>query len=431
MSKQDLAPPSDHFTYREGRLHCENVPFEEIASHHATPAYVYSGSAIDQAYDVIDDALSFTPHLLAYAIKANANLAILKRLAQRGCAADIVSKGELARALHAGFTGERIVFSGVGKQRDEIEAALDAGVRALHVENIQELDLIEAIAEAKGRPAPIALRVNPDVDPQTHPYIATGLKESKFGLDFATARSQFGRIVQSPWLSFEAIATHIGSQLSSPQPLQEAITLVGRLAVEAIEAGADLKAIDVGGGWPMAYGNETTSYPSAAAFGEAIKIGLQASRVSEHGLMLLSEPGRAIVGDAGVLLTRVLYTKRQGDKHFVIVDAAMTELIRPALYGAHHALMLCEQKPDPQPLRDTDVVGPVCESGDFLAKNRSLPALDPGDLIAIRGAGAYAREMASTYNGRLPAIEIMVESTRHRVVRKRPPIESLWADETP
>ena len=431
MSGQFNVPPSDFFVYRDGSLHCEGVELASIASAHSTPAYVYSGSAIDAAYDRIDQALSFTPHMLAYAVKANGNLAILKRLADRGCAADIVSNGELARALKAGFTADRIIFSGVGKRRDEIDDALKAGVKALHVESVQELDVIEEVAKSHGKTAPIALRVNPDVDPKTHPYIATGLKESKFGLSFEKARAQFGRIVSSPWLEFEAIATHIGSQLSSPAPLREAITLVGALALEAIEAGAKLKAIDVGGGWPLAYGNEKAPYPDAKAFGEAIRLGLEASGVSKHGLMILSEPGRAIVGDAGVLLTRVLYTKEQDDKTFVIVDAGMTELIRPALYQAEHAIMPCAEFEENAVRVNTDVVGPVCESGDFLAKDRSLPKLQRGNLIAIRGAGAYAREMASTYNARLPAIEIMVEASSHRVVRQRPPLESLWAYETP
>jgi diaminopimelate decarboxylase len=422
-------PESPWFSYRDGELLCEDVPLGSVAAEVDTPAFVYSGAAIDDAYRSIDEALSFAPHLIAYAVKANGNLSVLARLASQGCGADIVSIGEMHRALKAGFPPERIVYSGVGKRREEIVAAAEAGVRALHVENIQELDVIESVARELGRPLAIGLRVNPDVDAKTHPYIATGLRESKFGLAVPVAESIIPSILENPHLELEAVACHIGSQLSSPQPLREAIEILGNFAKRCIDQGATLRAIDVGGGWPMHYGREVDPYPPAATFGDAIREGLEAAGMLRRGIEIITEPGRALVGDAGVLLTRVLYTKAQGDRRFVIVDAAMTELIRPALYGAYHAIMPTAE-PDPNAdLVAVDVVGPVCESGDFIAKDRTLPAVKQGDLLAIRGAGAYGREMQSMYNARPLPPEVLVDGSRSRLVRQRSGPEALWQGE--
>ena len=422
-------PESPWFSYRDGALCCEEVSLESIAAEVDTPAFVYSGAAIDDAYRSIDEALGFAPHLIAYAVKANGNLSVLARLASQGCGADIVSVGEMQRALKAGFTPDRIVYSGVGKRREEIMAAAQAGIRALHVENIQELDVVESVALELGRALPIGLRVNPDVDPKTHPYIATGLQESKFGLAIPVAESILPRILKSPHLDLEAVACHIGSQLSSPQPLRDAIELLGNFAKRCIDQGARLRAIDVGGGWPMHYGQEVDPYPPARVFGDAIRDGLEASGMLRDDIEIITEPGRALVGDAGVLLTRVLYTKTQGERRFVIVDAAMTELIRPALYGAYHAIMpVSEPAPDAS-LVPVDVVGPVCESGDFVAKDRPLPEVRPGDLLAIRGAGAYGREMQSMYNARPLPPEVLVDGVRSRLVRKRSGPEALWQGE--
>jgi len=402
---------------------------ESIANEVDTPAFVYSGAAIDDAYRSIDEALAFAPHLIAYAVKANGNLSVLARLAAQGCGADIVSAGEMQRALKAGFPPDRIVYSGVGKRREEIVEAANAGIRALHVENIQELDVVESVAKELGRPLAIGLRVNPDVDPDTHPYIATGLRESKFGLAIPVAESIVPRVLKSPHLDLEAVACHIGSQLSSPRPLREAIEILGSFAGHCIDRGARLRAIDVGGGWPMHYGQEVDAYPPAARFGEAIREGLEASGMLRPEIQIITEPGRALVGDAGVLLTRVLYTKMQGDRRFVIVDAAMTELIRPALYGAYHAIMPIAE-PDPRAdLVSVDVVGPVCESGDFVAKDRPLPEVKQGDLLAIRGAGAYGREMQSMYNARPLPPEVLVDGSRSRLVRRRSGPEALWQGE--
>jgi diaminopimelate decarboxylase len=422
-------PESPWFSYRDGALYCEDVLLETIANEVDTPAFIYSGAAIDDAYRSIDQALSFAPHLIAYAVKANGNLSVLARLASQGCGADIVSAGEMQRALKAGFPPERIVYSGVGKRREEIVAAATAGIRALHVENIQELDVVESVAQELGRPLAIGLRVNPDVDAETHPYIATGLRESKFGLSIPVAESIIPRVLQSPHLDLEAVACHIGSQLASPRPLREAIEILGNFAAYCIEQGASLRAIDVGGGWPMHYGQEVDRFPPAETFGKAIREGLQAAGMLRPGIEIITEPGRALVGDAGVLLTRVLYTKMQGDRRFVIVDAAMTELIRPALYGAYHAIMPVAEPRSNADLVSVDVVGPVCESGDFVAKDRPLPDVQLGDLLAIRGAGAYGREMQSMYNARPLPPEVLVDGPRSRLVRRRSGPEALWQGE--
>lgn len=413
--------------YRERELWLEGVPLDEIADAIDTPTYVYSGAAIDEAYASVADAMATATDrdvLIAYAVKANGNLALLSRLAKMGCGADIVSGGELLRALHAGIDPAKIVFSGVGKRADEIRAALQEGIRAIHVESPTELDLVAAEAERLATRATIALRVNPDVDAETHPYIATGLHSTKFGLELDVARALLPRIVADPRLELEGVACHIGSQLATVAPLQEAVTLLGRFALECRVAGAPVRSLDVGGGWPMAYGDEETPYPPYAAFAQGIRRGLAEAGATDFDL--ITEPGRALVGAAGVLLTRVVNVKMQGSKRFVIVDAAMTELIRPALYQAYHAIV---------PLRDgagpvsaADVVGPVCESGDFFARDRPLPeAVAPGDLLAILGAGAYGREMAMTYNARPPAAEVLVEGQEWRIIRERASVESLWA----
>lgn len=428
MSNANI-PESEWFSYRDGVLACEQVPLDAISEEVDTPAFVYSGAAIDEAYRAIDDALEFAPHLIAYAVKANGNLSLLARLASQGCGADIVSLGEMQRALKAGFSPDKIVFSGVGKRREEILAAAHAGVRAIHIENVQEIDVVESVAQELGRPLSIGIRVNPDVDAKTHPYIATGLAESKFGLAIPVAEELVPRIVQSAHVELDAVACHIGSQLASPQPLRDAIEILGRFARLCLDRGANLSAIDVGGGWPMHYGHETAPYPPAKAFGNAIREGLEAAGMLRPDIEIVTEPGRALVGDAGVLLTRMLYTKTQGDRRFVIADAAMTEMIRPALYGAYHAIVPVAAPAQDAELSPVDVVGPVCESGDFIAKDRLLPPVKPGDLLAIRGAGAYGREMQSMYNARPLPPEVLVDGSQSRVIRRRSGPESLWQGE--
>lgn len=426
MSK---VPDSRFFVYRHGRLHCEAVELSTIAREVGTTCYVYSWNAIRESYKAIDRALADTKHGIAYAMKANSNIAILRRLAQLGCGADIVSGGELARAMEAGMRPDSIVFSGVGKTDREIESALAAGVRSIHAESAAELDAIEAIAQGMGRPAPVSLRVNPDVDPKTHPYIATGLKQSKFGVTIDVARELLPRILGSKHLHFEGLACHIGSLIGSASAVGQSTEAVARLARDFKAAGAPIRTLDAGGGWPIVYGHEEREPESYAAFGAAIRDGLVRAGAGLDEFELIVEPGRSIVGDAGVLLTQVIFIKQQAQKRFVIVDAAMTELLRPALYNAYHAIMPVQAAAADTPLTPADVVGPVCESGDFLALDRPLPPLSRGDLLVVRGAGAYAACMASTYNSRPRAAEVLVEGNVHHLIRRRERVEDLWRDE--
>lgn len=425
-SRQDV-PESAHWTYEHGALTCDGVSLEEIAREASTPTFVYSGAAIDEAYDALVAAVP-QQCLVAYAVKANGCHAVLRRLAARGSGADIVSGGELARALRAGIDPRKIVFSGVGKTDEELSAAIDAGIRAIHVESAPELDAIEAIARDRGRVAPLALRVNPDVDPDTHPYIATGLHGTKFGLELDAARALLPRILASDHLRLEGVACHIGSQLGSAAPMADAVAILAAFAVECARAGARLRTIDVGGGWPIRYGDEDREPPPWRAFGAAIAEGLARGGASAYGLELIVEPGRALVGDAGGLLTRVVYVKDQAGKRFVIVDAGMTELIRPALYDAYHAVMPVRQPRHPG-ASPVDLVGPVCETADFFALERALPELARGDLVLVRGAGAYGMSMASNYNSRPFAAEVMVDAGTARIVRRRQRIEELFAYE--
>lgn len=426
-SRRDV-PESAHWTYRDGALTCDGVALAEIASEVGTPAFVYSAAAIDEAYDALLAAVG-RPCLVAYAIKANGSLAILRRLAARGSGADIVSGGELARALRAGIEPAKIVFSGVGKTDEELRAALEAGIRAIHVESVPEIDAIEAVARALGKKAPIALRVNPNVDAETHPYIATGIHGTKFGIELDEARALLPRLVASPHLKLEGVACHIGSQLGSSAPMADAVAILAAFAVECAKAGAPIRTIDVGGGWPIRYGDEDRLPPPWRAFGRAIEDGLARGGAGALEVDLVVEPGRALVGDAGALLTRVIFVKQQAQKRFVIVDAAMTELIRPALYDAYHAVMPVRASSEiPTP---ADLVGPVCETGDFFAIDRALPALERGDLLLLRGAGAYGMSMASNYNSRPFAVEVMVEGGRARTIRRRQRIDELFVAEEP
>lgn len=423
-------PDSDHFVYVDGALCVDGVDLATIANDVGTPTYVYSAASVDAAFASIDSALSDMPHLIAYAVKANSNLSILRRLAAAGCGADIVSGGELMRALQAGFPPERIVFSGVGKTDDELRLALKHGVRSIHAENEGEIEVISSIAAELGKKAPISLRVNPNVDAGTHPYIATGLHESKFGLEIDVARRLLPGIVADPHLELEGIACHIGSLVLSPEPIGEAVALVTEFACECKRAGAPIRTVDAGGGWPILYGDEQRSAASHAVFGKAVIDGVRRGGGDELSPTLIVEPGRSIVGDGGVLLTRVLYVKEQAGKRFIIVDGAMTELIRPSLYGAYHGMMPVAQPPEGVALSAADVVGPVCESGDFLAKDRPMPPLQRGDLIAVRGAGAYAAVMASNYNSRPFAPEVLVADGEAKVVRPRQSPEDIWRRET-
>jgi diaminopimelate decarboxylase len=407
--------------YRDRALHCENVALAEIAARAGTPCYVYSTEAIRANYRAYDQAFGDVPHTVCYAVKANANLSILRLLAEMGAGFDLVSGGELFRALQAGGDPSKIVFSGVGKTAAEIDQALQAGISTFNCESEPELALLDALASRRGIKARVALRVNPNIDAATHAYISTGSLAHKFGVDIAEAEDVYRHTRALGSISLEGVSCHIGSQLMQIEPVMQAVDLVVALAERLRAQGFPIRHVDLGGGLAVAY-KPGEAAPAIAGF-----IGAMCQRVAGKNLHIVIEPGRSIVGEAGVLLTRVLYRKRTGDKEFVVVDAAMNDLIRPALYSAHHEIL---------PLREpecvtagnclrADVVGPVCESGDFLARDRELPNLLPGDALAILTAGAYGFVQSSNYNSRPRAAEVLVDGATWRVIRKRETYEDL------
>lgn len=411
----------DHFNARSGRLYAEEIPLTALAETHGTPLYVYSRATLERHYRAFDHAFGETEHLICYAVKANSNLAILNLLARLGSGFDIVSGGELERVLRAGGDPSRVVFSGVGKREDELRRALEVGIRCFNVEVSDELDILNRLAAELGVRAPVSLRVNPDVDANTHPYISTGLRENKFGIPMDAAFEVYLRAKTLPHLKIVGIDCHIGSQLTKIDPFLDAfdrlLGMVDRLAAEGIA----LEHIDIGGGLGIRYNEE--SPPEPAEYVAAVIDRIQGRKVS-----LFMEPGRAIVGNAGILLTRVLYLKSNGEKHFAVVDAAMNDLIRPSLYQAWQAILPVEASSEKEAKR-YDIVGPVCETGDFLGKDREL-AIAPGDLLAVRSAGAYGFTMSSNYNSRPRAAEILVDGDHAHVIRQRETVEGLFALES-
>ncbi|MCG8591396.1 MAG: diaminopimelate decarboxylase [Proteobacteria bacterium] len=409
------------FARRDGELCAEDVPVREIADSVGTPVYIYSAAALAERLRALGEAFAGVRHLVCFSVKCNGNLAVLRTLCRGGAGADITSVGELARAQRAGIPGDRIVYSGVGKRRDEIDAALAAGIKLFNVESREELRAIDAVARARGVRAPVAFRVNPDVDPKTHPYIATGLRTSKFGIPWAEAGEAYAEAKALANVSVVGVDCHIGSQLLDVAPFAEALARVRTLVGELRAAGHAIAVVDVGGGLGVDYSGETP--PSVAAYADAVRTAL-----ADLGCEIVLEPGRAIAGPAGLFVTRVLYRKRGGDKRFVVVDGAMNDLIRPALYGAHQPVQpVAPARGEPAPV---DVVGPVCESADFLAQDRPLPPLEPGDLLAFGTAGAYGFVMASNYNARPRAAEVLVRGDRFAVVREREVLEDLFRGET-
>lgn len=404
----------------DGELWMEGVRLADVAERFGTPAYVYSRASIESAWRAFDTALSGIDHLVCYAVKANSNLAVLGLLARLGSGFDIVSGGELARVLAAGGRADRVIFSGVGKTGEEIRAALAAGIRCFNVESEPELERLDAIAGAMGRLAPVSLRVNPDVDARTHPYISTGLKGNKFGIAHDRALAAYDLAARLPNLAVTGIDCHIGSQILDMAPLEEALERVLELAAALAARGIRIRHVDVGGGMGIRYREGE----------EALDIGLWcatvASRLAGTAYSVVVEPGRAIVGNAGVLLSRVEYLKLDKGKRFAIVDASMSELIRPALYEAWHEIVPLAALD--RPAADYDVVGPVCESSDVLGTDRNL-AIAPGDGIAILSAGAYGMVMSSNYNSRPRPAEIMVDGARAVEVRPREPLAALFAGE--
>ncbi|MHB0973764.1 MAG: diaminopimelate decarboxylase [Thiobacillus sp.] len=403
----------------DGRLHLEDVALDTLAERFGTPLYVYSRAALEAAYRAYADAFAATPRLICYAVKANSSLAILNLFARLGTGFDIVSGGELARVLAAGGDPGKVVFSGVGKTADEMRAALDAGILCFNVESVSELHRLNRVAGEMGKVAPVSFRVNPDVDPRTHPYISTGLKENKFGVPIADAPALYRLAASLPNLAITGIDCHIGSQLTDLSPLADAadrvLALVDALAAEGIV----LHHIDLGGGVGIRYRDETP--PDLAAYGRVL-----AARFAGRREKLLLEPGRSLVGNAGLLLTRVEYLKPGEDRNFAIVDAAMNDLMRPALYEAYHEIVAVDERK--APAKRYDVVGPICETGDFLGFARDL-AIEEGDLLALLSAGAYGMSMASNYNSRARAAEVLIDKNKIHLIRERESQDRMMAGE--
>ena len=414
------------FSYQDRQLCAENVRLAEVAKQVGTPCYVYSRAFIEDRFRAFDAALAGRDHLICYAVKANSNLAVLNLLARLGSGFDIVSGGELERVLAAGGDPAKIVFSGVGKTREEMRRALTAGIHCFNVESEAELEILDAVAAELGRQAPVALRVNPDVDPATHPYIATGLKHNKFGIDIARAEAAYQRARSLSNLRVVGVGCHIGSQLTDMAPFLEALDRVIALAGTLMDKGIALQHLDLGGGLGIRYSEEQP--PDPGDYLRAILERLQRADTRFGKIRLIFEPGRAIIGNAGLLLTRVLFLKLGDDRNFAVVDAAMNDLMRPSLYDAWHDITPVAVDA-PRTLRTYDVVGPVCESGDFLGRDRQL-GIEAGDLLAVVSAGAYGFSMSSNYNSRPRVAEIMVDGDRVHVVRRRETVAELFAPES-
>lgn len=407
---------TDVFAYVDGVLHAEAVSLDKIAEQHGSPSYVYSRAAIESQWHAFDSAFADREHLVCYAVKANSNLAVLNILSRLGSGFDIVSIGELERVLAAGGNASRVVFSGVGKRPDEIARALEVGIRCFNVESEAELERINEVAGRVGKTAPISIRVNPDIDAGTHPYISTGLKENKFGIPIEKAADVYAHAAELEHLDIHGIDCHIGSQLTELAPFAEALARTLKLVDTLAEKGIHLQHIDIGGGIGIRYATETP--PSPADYAKTIK-----DVLGDRPQAIIIEPGRAIVGNAGVLLTRVEFLKHGDEHNFAIVDAAMNDLMRPALYSAWQAIDAVTPRPAPM-AQMYDIVGPVCETGDFLGKQRLL-SLQQGDLLAVRSSGAYGFSMSSNYNSRPRAAEIMVDDDRVYLIRERETLADL------
>jgi diaminopimelate decarboxylase len=410
-----------HFHYINGELYCENVPVRRIAKAVGTPFYLYSHATLSHHFRTFDAAFSGSPHIICFAVKANANLAILRLFAQLGAGADIVSGGELYRALKAGVDPKKIVYSGVGKNFAEIRQALKAGILMFNIESSQELGEISRLAGHLKLRAPVALRINPDIDPQTHPYISTGLKKNKFGINLDRALLDYEQAQKLPQMEVVGVACHIGSQITELSPFLEAVQRLRELVEELNRRGIHIRYLDLGGGLGITYDQETPPHPRE--YGQAL-----IKELEGLGVTLILEPGRVIVGNAGILVTQVFYTKDSDAKHFIIVDAGMNDLARPSLYGSYHALWPVAQAPRREVT--ASLVGPICESGDFLAKDRPMPDFQPGELVAVMSAGAYGFSMSSNYNARTRVAEILVKDEEFYVIRKRETYAQLIRGET-
>ncbi len=405
-----------HFQYKGDELYAEEVAVSDIAAKVGTPVYIYSHATLERHFKAMDDAFAAVPHTICYSMKANSNLAVLKTFANLGGGVDIVSGGELYRALKAGIDPKKIVYSGVGKKDEEIEYALKSGILMFNVESEDELDRIDEVAGSLGMKAGIAIRVNPDVDPETHPYITTGLKKAKFGINIERSLEQYKRAAAMTNVEVIGIDCHIGSQLTKISPFVDTVKKLKRLIGSLSEVGIRLKYFDLGGGLGITYNDEAPPLPSE--YGKAI-----VAETGDMGLHLIFEPGRNLVGNAGIMVGKCLFTKKGEEKNFVISDAAMNDLARPSLYGSFHGVQAVRR--DQDGVIVADIVGPICESGDFLAKDREMPRFKRGDLIAFMSAGAYGFAMSSNYNSRPRVAEVLVKGNTFTVIRERETREDL------
>ncbi|WP_278923246.1 MULTISPECIES: diaminopimelate decarboxylase [Pseudophaeobacter] len=410
----------DHFLYRDGALYAEDVPVAEIAAAVGTPFYVYSSATLLRHFRLFDEALEGMDHLVCYAMKAASNQAILKTLAQAGAGMDVVSQGEYLRAKAAGVSGDKIVFSGVGKTAEEIRTALSGGIRQFNVESEPEMEVISAIAQELGQVAPITIRVNPDVDAKTHAKIATGKSENKFGIPIARARAVYAHAASLPGLQVVGIDVHIGSQLTDLEPFRKAYEKVAELTESLRSDGHDIRRLDLGGGLGIPYTRSNEAPPLPIEYGQLIK-----ETLGHLGCEIEIEPGRLIAGNAGLMVSRVIYVKSGEDRQFLIIDGAMNDLIRPAMYEAYHDIVAVNEPAPGIESLAYDIVGPVCESGDTFAKERTMPPLAAGDLIAFRSAGAYGAVMASEYNSRPLIPEVLVNGDQFAVIRARPDFDEM------
>ena len=403
-------PFNSYFRYKGNQLFCEDISVKDITAEYGTPVYIYSKKAIEDKIKQYKEAFSGYPTQICYAAKANSNLSILKIFNKHGLGLDIVSGGELYRGLKAGFPPDRIVYAGVGKTDNELIQAIDTGILSFNVESLMELDVLNELAGKLGKKANVSIRINPDVDPKTHPYISTGMKKSKFGIDMEDAEEAFLKADKLPNLNLVGIHCHIGSQIMDVSPYKEAVEKTVELVLKLQKKGINLKHIDIGGGLGIKYKPEDNP-PHPRELAEVV-----IPAVRETGLKLLIEPGRSLIGEAGILVSQVLFLKDKGDKHFIIIDAGMNDLLRPAMYNAYHHIISVEKKKEKLV---ADIVGPICETGDFFALDREIDNVQRGDFLAVMSAGAYGFSMASNYNTRPRAAEVLIDGNRAYLIRER------------
>ncbi len=410
----------DYFQYKAGELHCEQVPVGMIAKSVGTPLYIYSSATLERHFRVFQAAFHALPHIICYSCKANASLALLKTLNRLGAGADIVSGGELFKALTAGIPPEKIVFSGVGKTEEELHYAIRSGILMINIESADEMQTLSRISRRLKTSVPVSVRVNPEIDPKTHPYITTGLRKNKFGVLWKDARDLYREMSREPFLEVRGISSHIGSQILDVAPFIDAVDSLREMIRDLAAEGMHLTHLDIGGGLGITYKDELPPHPEEYA-------AVIASRLQGSGLTLIMEPGRVLVGNSGIFVTKLLYVKKSGGKTFYVVDGAMNDLVRPSLYNAYHEIFPVKNENTNKV--EVDIVGPICESGDFLAKDREIVELKRGDLLAVKGAGAYGFSMSSNYNARPRAPEVLVKGDAFFVVRKRESMKDLIRNE--